>query len=339
MQRRERRTRIIFAEMREFSLYALALRLIFSFVFHFNRLLSRNSTMKKLLLNSCLTALALTLILTSCSTPDRGPRKILFFSRSQGFEHSVIKKQGDQPSLVETVLTDIGRKNNIEFTFSKDGTIFTPENIAKFDAFFFYTTGDLTEEGGDHNPPMSKEGKAAFLDAIHNGKGFIGTHAASDTFHSGSNRYINDGDNADPYIKMIGAEFIIHGSQQTSHMLCVDKNFPGFATFPSDFGPKEEWYSLKDFAPDLHVILVQDTTGMTGAPYDRPAYPETWAHLYGKGRVFYTSMGHREDMWANPVFLDALTGGINWAVHKVNADLTPNLDQVAPKASTLPPSK
>ena len=97
---------------------------------------------------------------------------------------------------------------------------------------------------------------------------------------------------------------------------------------------------LKNFAPDLHVLLVQDTTGMKGAPYDRPAYLETWAHLFGKGRVFFTSMGHRDDMWTNnPVFLDVLTGGINWAVHKVDADLTPNLDQVAPKAGTLPPSK
>src|SRR5580658_1286528 len=74
------------------------------------------------------------------------------------------------------ILTELGEKNNIEFTFTKDGGVFTPENIAKYDAFFFYTTGDLTEPGSDKNPPMSKAGKAAFLEAIHNGKGFIGTH-------------------------------------------------------------------------------------------------------------------------------------------------------------------
>ena len=112
---------------------------------------------------------------------DKPARKILFFSKSAGFEHSMIKKKGDQPSNAEKILAEIGAKHNYDFTFTKDGTVFTPENIAKYDAFFFYTTGDLTKAGGDKNPPMSPEGKAAFLDAIHNGKGFIGTHSATDT--------------------------------------------------------------------------------------------------------------------------------------------------------------
>ena len=233
------------------------------------------------------------------------------------------------------MLLELGQKNNVEFTFTKDGSLFTPENIAKYDAFFFYTTGDLTETGTDGNPPMSKEGKAAFLQAIKNGKGFIGTHSATDTFHSpggkqhGPARYKSDGTNADPYIQMIGAEFIIHGSQQAGHMICVDKKFPGMSEVPDNFGPVEEWYSLKDFAPNLHVLLVQDTTNMkkngNDRCYDRPAYPATWAHRYGKGRVFYTNMGHREDVWTNPVFQQVLVGGINWALGNTKADVSPNL--------------
>lgn len=273
------------------------------------------------------------------------PKRILFFSKSAGFEHSTIKRKGDEPSFAETILKQIGEKNNIEFTFTKDGRVFTPENIAKYDAFFFYTTGDLTETGNDGNPPMSPEGKAAFLDAIKNGKGFIGTHSATDTFHSPGNkehgdaRYKADGDNADPYVKMIGAEFIIHGQQQKSHMVIVDKKFPGIEAVPSDFAPVEEWYSLKDFAPNLHVLLIQDTTGMKGNMYQRPPYPATWARMDGKGRVFYTSMGHREDVWTNPVFQKVLTGGINWAVGNVKADVKPNISKVTPGANQLPPSK
>ena len=74
--------------------------------------------------------------------------------------------------------------------------------------------------------------------------------------------------------------------------------------------------------PNLHVLLVQDTSTMNkawrrpGTAYDRPNYPSTWAHMYGKGRVFYTSMGHRDDVWANPVFQQVLIGGINWALGK-----------------------
>ena len=112
------------------------------------------------------------------------PKKVLFFSKSSGFEHSAIKRKGDQPSFAEQILAELGPKHGFTFTFSKDGSLFTPEYLAQFDAFFFYTTGDLTTPGTDKNPPMSAAGKQAFLDAIKNGKGYLGTHSASDTFHS-----------------------------------------------------------------------------------------------------------------------------------------------------------
>ena len=273
------------------------------------------------------------------------PKRILFFSKSSSFEHSAIKKSGDEFSHAEKVLKELGSKNNVEFTFSKDGRVFTPENLAQYDAFFFYTTGDLTEAGKDGNPPMSPEGKSAFLEAIKNGKGFIGTHSATDTFHSPGNkdhgeaRYQLDGDKADPYVKMIGAEFIKHGEQQTSRMIVADKKFPGMSAVKSDFKLHEEWYSLKNFAPDLHVLLIQETAGMKNNMYQRPPYPATWARMHGRGRVFYTSMGHREDVWTNPVFQEVLAGGINWAVGNVKANVKPNIDKATPKANELPPSK
>ncbi len=275
-------------------------------------------------------------------------RKILFFSKSAGFEHSVIKRKDGELSFAEKILQELGPKHGLEFTFSKDGTLFTPSSLAQFDAFFFYTTGDLTVAGTDKNPPMSAAGKAALLDAIQKGKGFIGTHSASDTFHTNetgekesqdrSLRYQNYGDKADPYIKMLGGEFIKHGPQQKATMRVADKKFPGLQGAGSSFELHEEWYSLKDFSKDLHVILVNETAGMTGNEYARPAFPATWARRHGLGRVFYTSMGHREDVWTNPLFQDILFGGIAWAVKDVEAELTPNLEQVTPQHAKLPPA-
>lgn len=268
-------------------------------------------------------------------------KKVLFFSKSSGFEHSVIKRNAGNPAYAEQVLKELGAKHGYEFTFSKDGSLFTPAYLAQFDAYFFYTTGDLTEAGTDKQPPMSPEGKQAFLDAINAGKGFVGTHSATDTFHSpgnkahGEQRFKNDAE-VDPYIAMIGAEFIKHGAQQKTKLVLADAAFPGAKSVPSDFGPNEEWYSLKNFAPDLRVILTQDTAGMKGNEYARPAYPSTWARMHGKGRVFYTNMGHREDVWTNPVFQDVLLGGLAWATRRVDADVTPNLAQAAPQAATLP---
>jgi type 1 glutamine amidotransferase len=282
---------------------------------------------------------------SSCDAPKT--KKVLFFSKSSGFEHSVIKTVNGQPSFAQKILTELGPKHDIDFTFSKDGSLFTPEYLAQFDAYFFYTTGSLTDAGTDKNPPMTPEGKAAFLDAIKRGKGFIGTHSAADTFHTGEgaegwknkgeNRYKNFGKDADPYVRMLGAEFIIHGKQQPSKISVIDPKFPGFQNMGDSFSWTEEWYSLKDFSDNLHVILVQGTEGMVGEPYQRPPYPETWARKHGKGRVFYTSLGHREDVWTNPHYHDMLFGGIAWAVRNVNADVTPNIKEVTPRCWELPP--
>ncbi len=284
-------------------------------------------------------------LLAAGAAPARA-KKVLFFTKSSGFEHSVIKKTGDAPGHAEKVLLELARKNGWEITHSKDGGIFTKENVAKFDAFFFYTSGVLTEPGTDKNPPMSHEGKAAFLEAIRNGKGFVGSHAASDTFHPTvprEDRFKAFGERNDPYLLMIGGEFIRHGKQQKSRMICADPTFPGLADAKDGFEMLEEWYSFKDYAGDLRVLLAQETQGMekTGADsvYNRPPYPATWARMHGKGRVFYTSMGHREDVWTNPVFQKILEGGIRWALGEVDADVTPNAEKVTPGYKVIPPEK
>lgn len=270
-------------------------------------------------------------------------RKVLFFSKSSGFEHSAIKRNGGKPSFAEQVLAELGPKHNVEFTFSKDGSLFTKEYLAQFDAFFFYTTGDLTTAGTDKNPPMTTEGKQAFIDAVKQGKGFLGSHSGSDTFHTQpdpadkSARYQTNGDKSDPYILMLGGEFIKHGPQQVATMRVADKKFPGFEKLDDTFAMNEEWYSLKEFQPNLHVLLVQETEGMKGDEYKRAPYPATWARTYGKGRVFYTSMGHREDVWTNEIFQNILFGGIHWAVRNLDADVKPNLEKVTPKHGELPP--
>ena len=268
-------------------------------------------------------------------------KKLLVYTRSQTFEHSVVRPaKGKTKSLVEEVTTDLGSKHNFEVTHTKDGRIFEPDTIKQFDAFLFETTGDLTKEGGDKQPPMSQTGKKALLAAIAAGKGFVGCHCASDTFHSGGGQRENQPlEKRDPYIRMIGGEFIVHGAQQKSWMRVIDKKFPG-AKGVEDFNLNEEWYALKNFSPDLHVILVQDTEGMKGEMYQRPSFPATSARMHEKvGRVFYTSMGHREDVWESATFQQLLLGGLNWAFGRIDADVTPNLTAAAPKGSELPNPK
>jgi uncharacterized protein len=277
-----------------------------------------------------------------------GRKRVLFFSKSSGFEHDAIKlvmKDG-RPGYAFPVLDELGRRLNIDFVFSKDAWRITPDYLAGFDAYLFYTSGDLTQARsdprGDGLPPMTPAGKAALLAAVAGGKGFLGLHSASDSFHSGGRnghvpeRWLDDGAAADDYIKMLGGEFIRHGKQQVARLTVADPQFPGVAAVPADWTLMEEWYSLKNFAPDLHVLLVQETAGMEGADYQRPPYPSTWVRRHGQGRVFYSSLGHREDVWANPIFQALLAGGLEWALGRVEADVTPNLATAAPGATTLP---
>jgi uncharacterized protein len=264
---------------------------------------------------------------------DAAKRKLLFFTKSAGFEHSVIKRQGDALSHAERIVTDLGSRHGFDVTATKDGTIFDGD-LHQFAAFMFYTTGDLTKPGNDKQPPMSARGKEAFLDAIRNGKGFVGSHCASDTFHSQGEAWQNQ-EQRDPYIDMIGGEFISHGAQQEARMTVADPHFPGMQAAGEGYTMLEEWYSLKNFAPDLHVLLVNETQGMRGKDYNRPAFPATWARRHGKGRVFYTSMGHREDVWTHPIFQAILLNGLQWAAGVIEAETPPNMDRVTPHAMTL----
>lgn len=272
------------------------------------------------------------------SRPSLYPkRRILFFTKSSGFEHSVVKEKNGQPSHFEKVYREgIGplaakAGHAWEVTFSKDGGLFTPQNIASHDAFVFYTSGDLTKAGTDKKPPMTPEGKEAFLEAIRKGKGYVGVHAATDSFRGAK------GGKPDPYIEMVGAEFVIHGAQQKARMTCVDPKFPGLAGAADGFVWNEEWYALKFYAKDLHVLLIQETEGMKGDMYQRPPFPATWARMHGQGRVFYTSLGHREDVMTQPLFHEIMVGGIGWAVGDLKADVTPNMEKVTPGAFEMPP--
>jgi len=189
--------------------------------------------------------------------------------------------------------------------------------------------GDLTTEGTDKQPPMSKLGKQALLDAIAAGKGFMGMHCATDTFHG-------QGNEVDPYTRMIGGEFAGHGEQMPATLEVSNKNFPRLSAYNlASFRLTDEWYSQKNLANDLHVVLIQQTDSMpkrdkNNAMYGRPNFPQTWVRQHGKGRVFYTSMGHREDVWLSPLYRDLLLGGLDYVTGRATIDAPPNVEKVTP---------
>ncbi len=176
----------------------------------------------------------------------------------------------------------------------------TPEALKQYDGVIFAnTTGDL--------PIPDKD---AFVAWIKSGKAFIGTHSASDTFHG-----------YPPYIEMLGSEFRTHGAQVKVECLNQDPNHPATRDLPAVYAVLDEIYQMTNFhRAEVHGLLTLDKHPNTGMPGD---YPIAWCKQVGQGKVFYTSLGHREDVWESETYQKHLLGGIKWALGLEPGDATP----------------
>lgn len=251
-------------------------------------------------------------------------RKILFFSRSVLFEHPVIRRQGSDLSFGERALVELARQIDCDVECTKDGGVFEGD-LDRYAAIAAYSCGSPTDlmkpKSLDNSPPVTQRGWNKLNRAVRAGKPMVGIHPGFWLLP-----------------EAFGAETINHGHEQIGKMIVTSPRFPGVQGLGESFSLMEEWFSMVRFAKDLHVILVQDCTGMNKSDpldrrcYDRPPYPATWARMHGKGRVFYTSMGHREDVWTNKIFRQILLGGLSWALGDVAADIAPNIDRVTPHA-------
>jgi len=183
----------------------------------------------------------------------------------------------------------------------------SPDSLKNYDAVLFLsTTGDL--------PIPDPQG---FLDWINNGGAFIGIHAAGDTFHHWPG-----------YLDMLGGEFLTHGQQLGIECLNQDPEHPATAALPKSWTiTQEEVYQFKKYSPtNVHDLLILDKKPQE--PRTPGHYPVSWSKTYGKGKVFYTSLGHREDLIdADPEMKNRinsveiskeyqahLLGGIEWAL-------------------------
>jgi type 1 glutamine amidotransferase len=191
-----------------------------------------------------------------------------------------------------------------------------PDRLAKVDAVIFAnTTGDL--------PLPDKEG---FIKWIQGGGAFIAMHSGSDTFHGFK-----------PFLDMLQGEFNGHGAQVPADLVVADSQHPATQGLPNPWPIKqEEMYLIKNHdRAKLRSLLY-----MKHHPNKREElgyFPVAWGRMEGKGRVFYTSLGHREDLWSddpalkdriNPVetsqkFQQHILGGIKWAVGLADGSTEP----------------
>ncbi len=156
----------------------------------------------------------------------------------------------------------------------------SPANLANYDCVVFAsTTGDL--------PLPDKQG---FIDWVAAGHAFVGVHAATDTFHGFA-----------PFVDMIGGEFLKHGPQVEVECLNCDPEHAATRALPKVWTVFDEIYQFKNYEQKK----VRDLLVLDKHPNDKTAghFPVSWCKPFGKGKVFYTSLGHREDMW-DPAYAD-----------------------------------
>jgi type 1 glutamine amidotransferase len=165
------------------------------------------------------------------------------------------------------------------------------ERLVGYDLLFFAnTSGEL---------PLNDAQKQAILDFVGSGKGFLGTHSATDTFYEWA-----------AYGALIGAYFDSHPWVQEATIDVEDAAHPANAKLPTSYNLMEEYYTFRQNPrPHVHVLqsLNAASVNTTGD------YPLVWCKSYGEGRVYYNALGHFDETWLDPRFQSQLLGAMQWA--------------------------
>lgn len=231
-------------------------------------------------------------------------KKIQCITWAQGFKHSsralaadTVKKLGEKTGKWEVV--------GIAEDQAQMNAALAPDRLKDLDLVFFAnTTGDLG---------MTPEVKTAFYNWIKDGGAYAGVHSASDTYHGDAE-----------YLDLVRGEFLTHGPQVKVKVFNQDPKHPATKGLPEMFEIYDEIYQFKNWDRSrVHVLLSLKNHPDPKRAEETGDYAVAWTNRLGKGRMFYTSLGHREDVYQNEIYLQHLTGGLLWALGLAKGDDKP----------------
>jgi type 1 glutamine amidotransferase len=213
------------------------------------------------------------------------PIRVLMLTATAGFRH-------DSITTAQQVMVRLARASG-EFTVTstEQVSIINAAALAAYDVVFFaLTSGELE---------FSDDQKAALVNFVAGGAGFLGVHSASDTLYGWPE-----------YGTLVGAYFKEHPWTQQGTVIVEDQSHPATSGLGERFSLPEEFYTFRENPrPRVQVLLRLDpvSVGSTGD------YPLAWAHGYGNGRVYYNALGHFSSTWDDSRFQQQLIGAIRWA--------------------------
>ncbi len=240
-------------------------------------------------------------------------KHLLAIGEVKGFQH-------DSVSHALATIERLGRESGLYDTYIRTDTqLVTKQKIAAgnaknlnyFDAVVFYTTGELD---------MDDQQKKDLLSFVHDdGKGFVGVHSATDTFYKWPE-----------YGEMIGGYFDQHPWGVFDAPVIVERpGFPAMKSFPKSFTIKDEIYQLKDWSRDKVDVLARLDASKLDLNNPRvhrtdKDFAVAWAKMYGNGRVFYSTFGHRDESWDRKDIQDMYLEAIKWAMGLTQAKIGPH---------------
>jgi type 1 glutamine amidotransferase len=216
--------------------------------------------------------------------------RVLVFSKTTGFRHDSI------PAGI-AMIRRLGREHRFAVDQTEDERAFTDRNLARYDGLVFLsTTGN----------PIARQGhRRAFQRYIRSGGGFLGIHAASDSFARWP-----------WYIRLVGATFRRHApGTSAAHVVVEDAGTPATRGVPRVWRRVDEWYAFRSNPRGrVHVLATLDEhTYEPGDAAMGADHPIAWCHRYAGGRSVYTAMGHTSASYREPSFVSHLLGAIEMA--------------------------
>lgn len=228
------------------------------------------------------------LLFTLCCNHLQAKPKVLVFCKTAGFHHKSIG-----PGIAAIEL--LGKQNGFNTDTTTNAAKFTYGNLKQYAAVIFLnTTGDV----------LNDEQQAEFQKYIRAGKGFVGIHAATDTEFDWP-----------WYGQLAGAYFSDHPKVQQAVLQVTGPTNDFTKHLPAKWTKTDEWYNFKYISDKLNVLLTLDESSYAGGK-NGSAHPMSWYQEFDGGRAFTTALGHTDESYTDPLFLQHILAGINYAMGK-----------------------
>lgn len=217
--------------------------------------------------------------------------RILIFSHTTGYRH-------DSIAAGIPALSALARQQGYTVFATESPDVFTPKSLESYDAIIFLST--TTDPRDPSSEWLTGSRAEALREFVRKGGGIAAIHAAADShYHSPW------------YAALIGGQFDRHPPETPAGKLTVvAPDHPAMRTLPSPHVRNDEWYLIRNRDPKTTLLLALEAESIG----EQGAWPISWTRTEGRGRIFYTALGHTRESYSDPYFLTHVRNGLAWVL-------------------------